>query len=128
MIAGMTVTSFIPAQAFSIKGSLDKTKTEMQRYWRENEEFRRIVCGGTRIVIGVSFVCLGVKSFSSACAEVQRKETNGNDVVDCFKNMHSMRFKFGPIPTWYKFYFTLLSGYNAFYFIYTGIKVLKKEL
>ena len=68
MIASMMVSSFIPAQAFSIKGSLDKAKTEMQRYWRENKEFRRIVCGGTRIVIGVFFCVFGSKKlFKCVC-------------------------------------------------------------
>lgn len=123
MLAGMMISSFIPAQAFSIKDSLDKTKTDIQCYWRENKKFRRIVCGGTRIVIGVFFVCLGVKSFSSACAEVQ-----GHDVVWFGpENRHNGTYKFGRIPTWYKFYFTLLSGCNAFYFIYTGIGVLKNN-
>ncbi len=128
MLAGMMISSFIPAQAFSINGSLDKSKIAIQCYWRENKEFRRIVCGGTRIVIGVFFVYLGMKSFSSACAEVQRKETDYNDVVGVsFENWHNKTYKFGRIPTWYKFYFTLLSGCNAFYFIYTGIGVLKNE-
>lgn len=79
MIAGMMIGSFIPAQAFSIKGSLDKAKMEIQRYWRENKAFRVVVSSGM-VVAGLALWSWKMKkNLNVKNAEVQRRQTDCND-------------------------------------------------
>ncbi len=79
MVAGMMISSFMPAQAFSIKDSLDKAKTKIQRYWREHKVFRVVVSSG-KVVAGIALLYWKAKNLLNVRdVEIQRRQTNCND-------------------------------------------------
>ena len=79
MVAGMMVSLFIPAQAFSIKGSLDKAKTAIQRYWREHKVFR--IAGGIgKGVAGLALLCWATEDFLYfQDSKVQKREIDNRE-------------------------------------------------
>ena len=84
MVAGMMVSLFMPAQAFSINGSLDKSKIAIQCYWRENKAFRhkafRAVVGSGKVVAGIALLCWKAKNLLNVRnVEIQRRQTDCND-------------------------------------------------
>jgi len=86
MVAGMMVSSFMPVQAFSIKDSLDKAKTVIQRYWRENKAFRVAVSSG-KVVAGVALWYWKMKNLSNVPdAEFQRRQIDYNNASSHYEN------------------------------------------